>query len=744
MKTVQRKFNLFGILLVITVLIGLVIQYSYLNNKLREDRELVLIQSRDQLSNKIHSNMRYHSQYTIAAGLFISMNSWEEEKIVEYFSELMKSNPTIKYIYYGQPNNKLIITHKWDPQSSYDLRERQWYIKAVEEDKVFISDIYLDAIDNNPVVAISKAVYNSNEELLGVVALDISAENMIKMVEESKIKETGYSFLMDGAGNILAHPKYKYEPNGQLVNINSISNGIHNEIKISKSGQIQTEFDGVRGYLTYEPIENTNWIIGNFISLNEFRDNNWDLWRIFFMVIFISILIFVFFTYLQRVNFINPVSKLDKDIRLIGMEENIGYRLPIDEKDSFLDLRITINDVLNKSQEYFEQTEQDTEEIVAQNEELEASYEELIAIEQELRQQYEKLVTAEKELAYLSYHDQLTGLYNRRFFEEELKRLDVSRNLPISIIMADVNGLKLINDSFGHDAGDEHLRNIANIMKEGCRQDDIIARLSGDEFIIILPRTTEREAKGIIERLIKLSKHEKFADENILSMDLSIAFGLGIKYTEETDMKDVLKMAEDRMYAQKIFEGQRMRRNAIDAMINSLHSRSIDEEKHSNRVSLICEEMGVHLGMSQEKIEELKTIGNLHDIGKISIDKSVLNKPGPLTPSEWEEIKKHPEIGYRILSTVNKMSKVAEYVLYHHERYDGKGYPKGLKGEEIPLVSRILAIADAYDSMVSDRPYRKALGDEEILKEFIDNAGTQFDPKLTRIFVEKVLGHNYK
>ena len=152
--------------------------------------------------------------------------------------------------------------------------------------------------------------------------------------------------------------------------------------------------------------------------------------------------------------------------------------------------------------------------------------------------------------------------------------------------------------------------------------------------------------------------------------------------------------------------------------------------------------MGEALGMTEHEIDEIKTVGLLHDIGKIAINENVLNKPGKLTDNEWKEIKRHPEIGYRILSTVNDMLEMAEYVLYHHERWDGKGYPKGLKEDEIPFVSRVIAISDAYDAMTSERSYRSALPEEVVIDELQKNAGIQFDPELVSVFIEKALKIN--
>jgi diguanylate cyclase (GGDEF)-like protein/PAS domain S-box-containing protein len=340
----------------------------------------------------------------------------------------------------------------------------------------------------------------------------------------------------------------------------------------------------------------------------------------------------------------------------------------------------------------------------------------------------------EQKLKYLGYHDLLTGLYNRRFFEEELKRLDVERNFPLTIVIADVNGLKLINDSFGHAMGDELLKTVAEVTKKACRADDIIARLGGDEFVILLPKTNASETEQILNRIKALARKEKVG-----SIAISVAFGYETKKKEEEKIQEILKKAEDHMYKKKLFESPSMRGKTINAIINTLHEKNKREEQHSHRVSALCKSMGKALGLPEGEIEELKTVGLLHDIGKIAIEETILNKPGKLTDEEWREIKRHPEIGYRILSTVNDMSEMAEYVLAHHERWDGKGYPKGLKGEEITLQSRIISIADSYDAMTSERSYRSALPEKVAREELQKNSGAQFDPELVRVFIEKVL-----
>ncbi len=341
---------------------------------------------------------------------------------------------------------------------------------------------------------------------------------------------------------------------------------------------------------------------------------------------------------------------------------------------------------------------------------------------------------AERELMYMNYHDLLTGLYNRRFFEEELKRLDTERNLPISIIMADVNGLKLFNDAFGHAEGDKLLVKAAEIISKELREDEIVARLGGDELVILLPGTDSEEARSIVKRI-----RASISNIRLKSIELSISFGWDTKNSADQDMNDILKNAEDYMYRNKLFESPNIREKRIKAIINSFYENNSEEEQHSKRVSSLCEATGAAMGMAGAALKELRTLGLLHDIGKIAIDNSILNKPDRLTKEEWNEIKRHPEIGYRILSSVNDMAELAEFILAHHERWDGKGYPKGIKGPDIPLQARIAAVADAYDAMTSKSAYRDPLPESVAVDELEKYAGTQFDPEIVQVFINKVI-----
>ncbi|MBS4008934.1 MAG: diguanylate cyclase [Clostridium sp.] len=344
----------------------------------------------------------------------------------------------------------------------------------------------------------------------------------------------------------------------------------------------------------------------------------------------------------------------------------------------------------------------------------------------------------QKRIEFLSYHDHLTGLYNRRFFEEELRRLDTARNLPLTVVMADVNGLKLINDAFGHTAGDLLLATVAKILKREARADDIIARMGGDEFLLLLPKTDSSAAKKMTKRIKAVTDEQK-----VMYLDVSVSFGWATKERTETDINEIIKMAEDFMYQKKLFESASRRSDAVKSILNTLHLKSLREEEHSKRVSKLCEAVGKAYDLSEEEIKEFGAAGELHDIGKIIIDEVILNKADKLTVAEWEVIKRHPEAGLRLLTSALEFQTIAEYAFAHHERWDGSGYPRGLKGEEILWEARVMAVADAYDAMTCERPYRPALSEEEAVNEIKSNAGTQFDPIIAKVFVEKVLGKKW-
>ncbi len=330
---------------------------------------------------------------------------------------------------------------------------------------------------------------------------------------------------------------------------------------------------------------------------------------------------------------------------------------------------------------------------------------------------------AEERVRYLSYHDQLTGLYNRHFIEEEILRLDVERKLPLSMIMVDANGLKLINDAFGHNAGDELLEKTAQVIKEATRKEDLVARMGGDEFLVFLPETGVEETLKIQGRMETLA-----AKTRVSNLPLSFSVGSYTKKHLNITMEDALSQAETRMYRQKNRNRERVRQNYVNAILEQLFLRSEEEKRHAKRIKEVVERIGISMGVEGEELRKLEKAAYYHDIGKISLREDLLLNKKKLSKKENQEIIRHSEIGYSILNSSAEFIPLSDILLAHHERYDGKGYPKGLKGKEIPLWSQIIHFANLYDDLTSTRTGQKAYSHEKALEKMREAKGTAIDP----------------
>ena len=338
----------------------------------------------------------------------------------------------------------------------------------------------------------------------------------------------------------------------------------------------------------------------------------------------------------------------------------------------------------------------------------------------------------EERIGYLSLHDVLTGLSNRMFFESELRRIDVPENLPVSIVFGDVNGLKLTNDIFGHAAGDELLRKAAGILRRVCRESDVISRVGGDEFAILLAKTEPEEAARIVERIGR-----EFAKETIVAIRASVSVGFDTKTEARQSIEETLRNAEDAMYRTKTLDRKAVASGMIDTIVETFHSENPWEKRHALLVSGLCREIGTAMGMPETEIRKLRETGLLHDIGKIALTGGTAHVRTPRTKEEIEAFQQHPVVGFRILNLFDDTLDLAEGVLNHHENWDGSGYPRGISGVEIPLASRIVRIAESFVSM-TEEDGGHVLAPQEALDRIRKGAGTIFDPEIVEVFVRLV------
>jgi diguanylate cyclase (GGDEF)-like protein len=303
--------------------------------------------------------------------------------------------------------------------------------------------------------------------------------------------------------------------------------------------------------------------------------------------------------------------------------------------------------------------------------------------------------------------------------------------------MCDVDGLKLVNDILGHDRGDDLLVAAAGILKRCFREGDVIARLGGDEFAMLLPNSSGPVIENICRRI---KDAVAVYNRSNPSIPLSISIGFATRNDPATPIGDILKEADNNMYREKLYHSQSARSAIIHTLIKALEARDFIPQGHVHRLQDLMAGMAAAVSLSERTIADLRLFAQFHDIGKVGIPDRILFKEGPLTPEEKAEIQRHSEIGYRIAQSAADLLPIAELVLKHHEWWNGEGYPLGLKGEEIPIECRIFSIADAYDAMTNDRPYRKALSRPEAVAELRRCSGTRFDPDLIPVFIKMIDG----
>ena len=388
-----------------------------------------------------------------------------------------------------------------------------------------------------------------------------------------------------------------------------------------------------------------------------------------------------------------------------------------------------------------------------------------------LRASFGQLAERLTEVWTLATVDHLTGVLNRQAvlasIETEIERA-ARFGHQLSVVMVDLDHFKRLNDSHGHAAGDLILRRVADTLRENVRSVDVVGRYGGEEFLLVLPETDVDAAASLAEKLRRLVARQEVVLDDGYRSSATLSAGVAGGYGGHLSLESLVRDADNAMYSAKALgrdqvyvfhelqDNGLVRRAAIapsardhaievgraalgaatDSLTAALDSRAGFAGKPSSMIAGAAVELALGLGLPQSEIERIRVASLLHDLGKLAIPEAILTKPGELDDPEWRIVSEHPKIGQVILEQAGALRDAATIVLHHHEWFDGRGYPYGLAGEEIPVGARIVAIADAYEAMVAGRPYRDAITHEAALDELRRHSGMQFDPELVQRFIE--------
>jgi len=479
---------------------------------------------------------------------------------------------------------------------------------------------------------------------------------------------------------------------------------------VSSENQIlKREFDG-KPYLTTSRLELDGYgektILMTISRVEEnysFVKNQFNLFMASFIILLLLILSVDYF--LVNRYFLKRIEKLILFTKEVGLKRDTTLSIEMDGRDELKTLAVSTNQMLR----------------------------EINQANQNLKSNITKRKINEAEILFLSYSDPLTQLKNRDYMKMQFELLGQQQGVDYFIIMCDVNGLKLTNDAFGHQEGDQMLIAVSNVLRQMCRPAAIISRWPGDEFVILLKEVKQEEVCQLIRNIT--NEIDKIRD---FHLNVSLAMGYAESSEELKSPEDVLNLAENRMYRNKLMESSSSRNATIRSLARTLHEKSTETEAHTMRIAQLSKALGNRLDLRKDQLDELELLSLLHDIGKIGISEYILDKPAKLNNEEWAIIKTHPEIGYRIAKSTPALEHIAEDILAHHEKYDGSGYPNRLKGDDIPYLGRIINVVDSFDVMTHSRSYKKASDLSYAIGELKACSGTQFDPEIVRVFLKMI------
>lgn len=661
-------------------------------------------------------------------------DQWKASEVIEDpFVQKYMSNPLADYLNQQKrliPNRygEIFVTNIYgiavattNKLTTIEHAHKYWWIASYSDvqGKIFLDDRGYDPSADGYVLGIVLPI-KDNGEIVGIIKANVNIQSILKDVigKSEKIHQDTHIKLIRSKGLIV------YEEG-----VDPLSESVSNEVVDSIGDDTISFYDSENGYVgafskvTISDGSETILFGGSYESIDHILGNLGEAWHIYsvkhqedlyyelssttrelILIGSVLALIVAFIAMLLGNRIAKPITTLANVSYEIG-EGNLEATSPIESKDEIGQLSNMLNWMAKKIRSTMDEKDKEVS----------------------------RRIAAEEKSRYQSTHDYLTGLYNRRYLEGLLKIRDLSELYPVTFAIGDVNGLKTVNDTISHFAGDELLKTTAEVLENVLDRNDVLVRWGGDEFVLMLCQKDEKMASLILEN-VHIGRKEDY--ENI---DVGIAFGWHTIYGPEDSWEYALSEAEIQMYQNKIASYSGGRRDIIDTILTAYHEKSPNEARHSTRVSKWCELIGNAMSFSKNDMARIKLAGLLHDIGKIGIRDELLLKEGTLTDEEREEIKQHPDIGYRILRESPSLRDVSQWIWCHHEHIDGTGYPRKIKGNEIPLFSRIISVADAYDAMTSYGSSKQKMTQEEAISELKRCAGTQFDKEIVAIFVEQVL-----
>lgn len=643
--------------------------------------------------------------------------------------EIMRNNAdTEGHSFYYSVTDKMTAKEFALDAGEFDPRTRAWYIKAKANKNATFSDVYIHFIEKDLAISAAVPVYDTGGILQGVLGTHLTLSIINNYLNEIVKKRDAIAVIIEkNSGELVANSlgiaNFTLLEDGNIENrgtINDIGNPAiiqaYNSYKSSGESnfKIKTETDKLHINIIENKKEGLDWIVITAMPSNLYISNIIENIRVTSLLVLLAII-------LSIVIYMKYTNRLFKPMYdLIDASEKFS-------KGDLLQRAVVVrNDELGSITKSFNKMADTMYELVNN---LEEKVQERTL---ELDKTNDELVENINQIKYLNNHDLLTGLYNRKYYEDAFKSMDTSNNLPITIIFGDSNGLKLTNDIFGHTAGDELLKKTAEIMKNTCRATDVVARVGGDEFAIILPNTDKAMAEMIVRRIKSM-----LSKEHIVAIKCSMSLGYDTKTSMDQNLLKVMENAEDEMYNDKTINRKDVNSDIIRTIIETLHSRSPWEKEHSVFVSELCYDIGKSMELPEKTLRKLKRAGFLHDIGKITLKDDVLYEEELFTDVDNKEMQQHPIAGYRILNSFDETMDLAESILSHHEYWDGSGSPKGLKGKEIPTIARIISVAGTYYSWTN--PIKgDGLSKEEAIEEIKKQSDIKFDPEIVEHFIKVI------